>query len=300
MPEVSVIIPTYNCARYLGAAVDSVLAQSFSDIEVLVVDDGSKDNTPELMERYGSPVRYIRQPNGGVSVARNRGLAESQGNYVAFLDADDTWFPQKLQRQLGALTEQPACSICHTAFVIVNDDLVPMGVRHGQRAGATLDSLLRRGNVVGSICTVLAERRLFNLVGGFDSQLSQCADWDMWVRLAAHAKFLYLDVPLVTYRQHSAAMSSSIPLLERDSLRVLEKGFAMPELSPGLRARRSSAFARNYMVLAGSYFHARRYHYFIRCAFRALTLDPFQVRYLASYPARLVGRLLQKNAMARV
>src|SRR5207244_10103288 len=119
---------------------------------------------------------------------------------------------------------------------------------------------------VGSICTVLVERALLEKVGGFDPDLSQCADWDMWIRLARRSEFLYLDEPLVTYRQHGSQMSNNVPLLERDSLQVLSKGFRDPATPAALRACEARCMGRNWMVLAGSYFQARRYGDFLRCA----------------------------------
>jgi glycosyltransferase involved in cell wall biosynthesis len=154
MPEVSVIIPTYNSANYLTQAVDSVLAQTFRDNEILVVDDGSTDETEDVMRRYNSPVRYIRQKNGGVASARNRGIAESRGRYIAFLDADDTWYPIKLERQLAALDNRSDCQLCYSAFTLAASDLTPIRVVQSRRRGAAMEDLLLRGNVVGSICTV--------------------------------------------------------------------------------------------------------------------------------------------------
>ncbi len=295
MPEVSVIIPTYNSAQYVVEAVESVLAQTYQDFEILVIDDGSTDETAQMMRRYQTPVRYIHQQKGGVAVARNRGIQESQGRYVAFLDADDTWLPHKLERQIEALRQQPHDQVCYSAFTIVDSDLNLISLSQGQRRGSTLEDLLTRGNVIGSICTVVCERTLFDLVGGFDPVLSQCADWDMWVRLAAQTEFLYVDEPLVTYRQHDASMSRNAPLLEYDSLQVLSKGFAMPKLSESLRAQHQAAFARNYMVLAGTYFHARRYCDFLRCAARAVTMDIHQIRYLTAFPMRIAARLKTRN-----
>jgi glycosyltransferase involved in cell wall biosynthesis len=292
MPEVSIIIPTYNSAQYVVEAVESVLAQTWQDFEILVIDDGSTDETARVMHRYEAPVRYIRQANGGVAVARNRGIAESRGRYVAFLDADDTWLPHKLERQMETLRQQPHYRACYSAFTVVDVDLNPLGISRRQRRELTLEDLLTRGNIIGSICTVVCERALFDLVGGFDPALSQCADWDMWVRLAAQTEFLYVDEPLVTYRQHGSNMSRNAPLLEHDSLQVLGKGFAMPELSESLRAQRQAAFARNYMVLAGTYFYARRYRDFMRCAVRAVTMDFYQFRYLIGFPGRMMTRLL--------
>jgi glycosyltransferase involved in cell wall biosynthesis len=298
MPEVSVVIPTYNTAHYLGEAIDSVLIQSFRDIDILVIDDGSTDETEALMCRYGPPVRYIRQPNGGVAAARNRGIAEARGRYVAFLDADDVWQPQKLERQLAALAKQHSnARICYTAFIAVTTDLIPLGKHPSQRSGTVLEDLLTLGNVVGTPSTVLVERTLMTEEGGFDPALSQCADWDLWVRLAAVTDFAYVDEPLVGYRQHGNNMSRNAPLLEQDSVRVLEKGFAMPQLPASLRARRALAFARNYMVLAGSYFHAGRYRDFLRCATRAIELDARQLGYLFAFPVRrLLRRLRARRA----
>src|ERR1051326_205992 len=133
MPQVSVIIPTYNSAHYLADAVESVLSQTFQDIEVLIIDDGSTDETETVIQRYGSLVRCFRQRNSGVAVARNRGIEESRGEYVAFLDADDTWLPHKLERQLAALDECSDYGACYSAFTVVTSDLAPINVNRRKR-----------------------------------------------------------------------------------------------------------------------------------------------------------------------
>lgn len=290
MPLVSVVIPTYNSAHYVTAAVDSVLQQSFTDFEVLVIDDGSTDDTRAVLSRYGAPVRYHVQPNGGVSVARNRGIAESTGRYVAFLDADDTWYPQKLERQLDAMTRSPGFGLCYTGFRFVDDSMRPLRDFHPRQFENALEGMLFEGNIVSSVCTVLVERALFEDVGGFDPELSQCADWDMWVRVARRTQFLALDELLVTYRQHASNMSRSALLLERDSRRVLEKGFSDPTTPEALRTRANHALARNWMVLAGSYYHARSYREFLRCVSQAVWLDPAQVLRILGYPFRRISR----------
>jgi glycosyltransferase involved in cell wall biosynthesis len=296
MPEVSVVIPTYNSARYVGQAVDSVLAQGFEDLEVIVVDDGSTDDTAEVIGAKGAPVRYLHQANRGVSVARNHGIAECSGRYVAFLDADDVWAPQKLTKQVEALRGATTERVCYSAFLATDPDLNPIEVRRRGLVGTALETLLVHGNVVGGGSTVLCERELFDEAGGFDPHLSQCADWDMWVRLAARTEFLYLDEPLVSYRQHELSMSSDPRLLEDDSVRVLEKGFAMSGMPPTVAAQRRRALARNYMVLAGTYFQARRYRDFARCAARSVSLDPRRVGYLAGFPLRVARRMSDRAA----
>lgn len=298
MIKVSAIIPTYNSALYLASAVDSVLAQTLQEIEVVVIDDGSADETESLMRGYGSRVRYFRQRNGGVAVARNRGIRESRGRYVAFLDADDVWVPHKLETQLAALGKNPDHRACYSAFTIADSDLSPLGVNQSVRKASALEDLLLGGNLVGTPSSVLCERALFDEASGFDPTLSQCADWEMWIRLAVLTDFLYVNEPLVTYRQHGANMSRSVPLLERDSLRTLEKGFSMRGLKGTLRARRRAAFARNYMVLAGAYFHARLYQDFARCALRSLAMDIRQAGYLSAFPLRAAARMRNKSAGA--
>jgi len=291
MMEVSVVIPTYNSAHYVTTAVESVLAQSFTDIEIIVIDDGSTDATESVMARFGPPVRFIKQANRGVSSARNRGIAQSRGRTIAFLDADDTWCPNKLERQIEALGGQPGYRACFSAFTRVDQNLAPQSVARCKQGSATLQDLLLRGNVIGG-STVIAERSLFEQAGVFDPDLSQCADWDMWVRLAAFTDFLYLDDPLATYRQHDSNMSRDPSLLERDSVRVLGKGFSMAQLPTDLRAKRRRALARNDVVLAGCYWHARRYREVARCLKRAALLDLRECRHAAAFPLRVAGRRL--------
>lgn len=295
MPEVSVVIPTYNAAHYLVEAVDSVLRQSFQDFEILVMDDGSTDDTEEVARRYHSKVRYFSQQNSGVAIARNHGIERALGRYVAFLDADDIWAPHKLEIQLAAMADHKDYRICYSAFTITTADLTPISVNRSRRQAHALEDLLLRGNVIATPTTVMGERALFRASGGFDPALSQCADWDMWVRLAAQTDFLYIDEPLACYRRHGANMSRNAPLLERDSLRVLEKGFAMDGVADGLRARRRFALARNYMVVAGTHFHAGNYRDFVRCAARSVILDFRQTGYLMNFPVRRLARLFSHN-----
>jgi glycosyltransferase involved in cell wall biosynthesis len=288
---VSVIIATYNAAEYLIAAVESLLAQTSFPLEIFVIDDGSTDDTSAIMEGYGPPVRYIRQDNAGVAAARNRGIAESRGRYVAFLDADDLWEPTKLERQLSALDcAGSSCRACYTGYLAVTADLVPLRMHRTPCSGSMLSDLLTVGNVVGTPSTFLVEREVLLDRGGFDPALSTCADWDMWLRLATVTDFAYVDEPLVRYRVHGTNMSRNVPLLERDTLLMLEKAFAMPNLPSALHDRRRATFARNYMVLAGSYFQAGFYGSFARCAAHALLLDPRQAAYLMAYPVRRLAR----------
>jgi glycosyltransferase involved in cell wall biosynthesis len=286
--EVSVVIPAYNAVRYVAQTIERALAQTFADHEILVIDDGSTDGTERVVRAYPR-VRYHRQDNRGVAVARNRGIAEARGRYVAFLDADDLWLPHKLERQLGALRTAPACRACYSPFLAVDPHLREIGLVRRPRGASALEDLLRFGNVIGTPSTVLCERTLLEDLGGFDPDLSLCADWDLWIRLAAQTEFAYVDEPLVHYRWHAGNMSRDVALLDRESVRTLEKAFAMPGLPEALRARRRSALGRNQMVLAGSYFRAGRYRELLRCAARAVSLAPGQALRLLAFPLRVAA-----------
>jgi len=251
-----------------------------------VIDDGSTDTTRETLARFGEKIHYIYQTNSGVSLARNRGLAVASGRYVAFLDSDDAWYPNKIHRQLEALKQNPGAAACYSAFMVCDSTLSPVSVHTAEPRSSALEDMLLRGNLVSTPSTVICERELFTKVGGFDAKLSLCADWDMWLRLAAVTEFVYVDEPLVRYRKHDGNMSGNVALLEQDSIRVLEKGFAMPGLSRSLRLRRQAAIAHNDMVLAGSYFQAGLYRNFVRCASRAVAMDFKQAGRLIGFPLR--------------
>ena len=284
------MIPAYNAAPYVQQAVDSVLRQTYPDVEVLVVDDGSTDDTAARLATYGERIRVVRQANAGVARARNAGTASARGRYVAFLDADDIWQPEKIHEQLDALARAPGHRACYSAFSSVSSDLMPRPVSRTPRQGVLLEDLLFLGNVVGTPSTVVCERDLLLEVGGFDPALSTGADWDLWLRLALRTGFEYIDEPLVTYRIHAANMSRDVAALERDSVRLLEKALADPALPPHLRQARRRVLGHNDRVLAGSYFQAGHLVDGARCAARALVRHPAEIRYILEYPRRLLGR----------
>ena len=283
--DVSVVIPAYNAAHYIASAIESALAQTTAPREIIVIDDGSTDDTRAIVERFGGDVRYVIQQNRGVSAARNNGIDQSRSKYVAFLDADDTWLPVKIERQIAALNAAQGRA-SYTAHLVVDDRSKPLFVNRSERHLTSISDLLTKGNVVGSPSSVLCERSLFAEVGKFDTAFSLCADWEMWIRIATVTEFVPVDEPLVKYRVHGDNMSLDVSLLEDDSLRTLRKGFALAALPPAVRGRRRTSFAHNYMVLAGSYARAQRPLHGLRCALESLVRDPRQTRELLAYFAR--------------
>jgi len=210
-PRVSVVIPTYNRLEKVGNTIDSALAQTFSDIEVVVVDDGSSDDTGRLLAKdYGNRIRYYYQPNQGVSVARNRGISEARGNWIAFLDSDDLWEKDKLEWQLRTLEQfRPQVGVCYTDARLINHietrtlfQMSEDSYHHTGIVGANRDVLkllVRPGGagMVVCVCSVLARADLIRRTGGFDTRLQYGEDSEFLFRLATLTDFCYVNLPLI-------------------------------------------------------------------------------------------------------
>jgi len=198
-PLVSVIIPAYNRAWILKEAVDSVLSQNFFDFELIVVDDGSEDNTQDILASYGNRIRIIRQKNKGVSSARNKGIFSSSGRYIAFLDSDDIWLKGKLSTQLEFFESNPDALICQTEEIwLKNGRMVNPGKRHKKISGFFFEKSLELCMVSPS--AVMMQRSLFDKVGLFDETLSACEDYDMWLRVNCRHPISLISTPLIIKR----------------------------------------------------------------------------------------------------
>ncbi|MGA9753776.1 MAG: glycosyltransferase family A protein [Desulfobaccales bacterium] len=229
VPAVSVIIPTYNRAALVGQALASVQAQSFRDFEVLVVDDGSTDATPEVLAGWRE-VRVLRHPRRrGVSAARNTGVACARGEWLAFLDSDDLWRPAKLARQMAYLADRPDLRLCQT-----DETWVRRGVRvnqpltHRKVAGWIFGPSLERCMVSPS--AVVLHRRVFEDHGGFDTTLAAGEDYDLWLRLTWRYEVGLVDEPLVIKRGGHPDQLSGQWGIDRFRIRALVKLLAEPDL----------------------------------------------------------------------
>lgn len=227
MPVVSVVMPAFNASRYIGAAIDSALAQTFADLEILVVDDGSTDDTADIVARAAARdarVRLIRQSNGGVSVARNAALRASRGQYIALLDSDDIWEPGFLAAQVTILDNRPDIAIVTANAFILG------GPRDGQparpfpdpRPQPTAAGIVADEAAVFIMCVF--RRAVYETIGGFDESKATNEDYDYWIR-AAHAGFRFLrhDTPLGHYRTHPTSLSANESRMHRGILVVLKQ-----------------------------------------------------------------------------
>lgn len=222
---VSVIIPAYNAAWCIQRAVDSVLGQGFRDFELIVVDDGSTDDTVDILAAYGDKLRVIKKGNGGLSSARNAGIRSAHGRYVAFLDADDHWMPSKLEKQVALMTMRPELAFCSTAALLVDPDHKHMGVWHC--ASSTMSALETifsiNAYVAGSGSAVLIRKDVLIQVGWFDEQLRSLEDIDMWMRLAAIGGYACIDEPLTVILKRPGSMSGNMDVMRNAAITVMRK-----------------------------------------------------------------------------
>jgi glycosyltransferase involved in cell wall biosynthesis len=213
-PLVSVTIPSYNHAQFLGQAIESVLAQSYSNFELIVVDDGSTDNTAEVARHY-SPVRYIYQENAGLSSARNSGLRQSCGEFLVFLDADDRLLPHALEAGINCMREHPECAFVsgHCRVIDLNGAILPTPRQRRVEHEHYLQ-LLRGGTYIWCPASVFYQRRIFDFVHGFDRELNPVADQDLYLRITRDFPVYSHNHVIVEYRQHSSNMSRDVSKME--------------------------------------------------------------------------------------
>ncbi|NEP15203.1 MAG: glycosyltransferase [Symploca sp. SIO2C1] len=226
MSLVSVIIPAYNAQETILETIDSVLQQTFADFEVIIVDDGSQDSTLEIVSAItDSRLKVLSYPNAGACVSRNRGFAEAKGEFIAFLDADDLWTPDKLEAQLAALEANPQAAVAYSWTNCIDE--AGKFLRRGNHLSVNGDvyAELLLSDVLENGSTPLIRREALAAVGGFDESLAAAQDWDLYLRLAANYQFVAVPSPQVLYRISTNSMSSNVLRLESASLQVIEKAF---------------------------------------------------------------------------
>lgn len=250
LPRVSVIIPTYNRGRMLKEAIDSVLGQDYPHFDLVVVDDGSTDATAELLKTYGQDLVVIRQPNRGVSAARNAGIAAASGRYIAFLDSDDLWLPQKLTRQVQFFNLHPEALICQTEEIwIRNGRRVNPKLRHTKLSGMIFEPSLHLCLVSPS--AVMIRRSLFDKVGLFDESLPACEDYDLWLRVSCRYPVYLIDMPQIIKQGGHPDQLSKAPGLDKYRIQSLVKILESGLLSRGQKAAAVTVLKEKCAIYAG-------------------------------------------------
>lgn len=285
MPQVSVIIPTYNRAGFLAGAVRSVLAQSFKDVEIVVVDDCGSDDTEKVIQGFGlAGIRYLRhdQQRGGAA-ARNTGIVNSSGEYIAFLDDDDEWYPEKLMRQMSVMLASPSeVGGVYTGYFIVDRG---NGQIRGQivptRRGNLYQALLA-GNCIGGTSCMLLRRSCFDRIGLFDERLPSFQDYDLWLRAAPTYRFDYIREPMLKYFVHGDKIWTNSQALA-DGLELMLGKYG-----------HSAAFRKKcgayYLGLGVQHCEANRFDAGRKALMRAARLNPLAVEPYVYLLLALFGR----------
>ena len=221
--KISVIIPTFNRKKTLERAIHSVINQSLSPFEILIIDDGSNDGTKEWVKESFQDIKYIYQNNQGVSSARNKGIKHAYGDWVAFLDSDDEWLPNKLYEQVKAIGSNPEIKFFHTNEIWIRNGVrVNQMKKHKKYGGYIFEKCLDICKVSPS--SVLIKKEIFDDVGAFDNSLRVCEDYDLWLRITSKYPVVFLDIPLIyKYGGHAGQLSKVNDGIESYRIQSLEK-----------------------------------------------------------------------------
>jgi len=289
---VSVIIPNYNYGRFIAESIQSVLAQTYPIHEIIVVDDGSTDDSIEIIRQFGNKARLITQQNQGVGAARNIGVENSSGEFIAFLDADDIWLPTKIEEQLKIFTDKEVGLVSCGAREFNSQNGETIEILLPDKTEWSAESiLLRRHSINVSGNSIVVRRQTFEKVGGFDNrkQMHPAEDWEFCYRAALAGKVASVSKVLVNYRNHGGNGHLKTPQMERALILAHEKTFtdALPELD----LLRRKSLGKLHTILAGSYFQAGEYRQFIKHTLRALQANPSNITRYVSFPWRIIRRL---------
>lgn len=243
MPKVSIITAAYNHVDFVRQSVESALNQTYRDFEHIVVDDGTTDGTAEVLQSYGNQIKYIRQENRGAHAAINAGIRASSGEYIAILDSDDAWLPQKLERQMPVFDKCPRAGLVYSQAYVMDATgrIGNPGVLLGEAVDRErpFEDLLTNNRI--PVLTAIIKRRCFDEVGGFSEDLPALADWELWIRIAARWPLVFVPEILALYRDHGRNTSHTLTKnghLIRDRLKLLKETAANLPDGPETERRR--------------------------------------------------------------
>ena len=246
--KISVIIPTYNRKKTLARAIQSVINQSLSPFEILIIDDGSNDGTEEWVKENFRNIKYIYQNNHGVSSARNIGIENAYGDWVAFLDSDDEWLPNKLFEQVKSIQSNPKIKFFHTNEIWIRNGVrVNQMKKHKKYGGYIFEKCLDICRISPS--SVLIQKEVFDNIGVFDESLRVCEDYDLWLRITSKYPVVFLDVPLIyKYGGHADQLSKVNDGIESYRIQSLEKIIKSGFLSDGQKVMAVNALVNKMKI----------------------------------------------------
>lgn len=304
-PTVSVIIPTFNGSQFISQTIDSVLVQDFNDFEIIVIDDESSDATPDIVSKYKSPVRLINQTNSGVCVARNRGIREARGSFIAFLDHDDYWFPNKLSSELAAFSVYPDAGVVfgkfhrwtlamETGHYPCPSTLSELSKPDGEDpdfTGWIYHQMLLDSQVLTS--AALARVDIFKKCGAFDESLPFSEDWEFWLRVSRQFQFVKLRQTTTLYRQHPTQGSRWIRPVDYATQLIEHAIKEYGLIGPDGKSVDRKALKKRMAVL--NFWHGQGHLYYGNMSIAKASLkkawltEPFSLRYLAYFIISTLG-----------
>jgi glycosyltransferase involved in cell wall biosynthesis len=278
MGKVSIIIPTFNRRDYITIALDSVLAQTYREYEIIIIDDGSSDDTKEVLKPYQDNVRYFYQDNKGIPTTRNRGIRESQGDYIGFLDSDDHWLPEKLERQIECFSKYPNYGMVATRCSCTTPDGRFIKNNRPGKSGWILNDLFKANFIRTS--SAMIRKECLEKVGLFDESLPECEEYDMWLRIAKHYPIGFINEPLTVYTDNPQGVSTDSLSGRILRLKVLEKDY-LKECIPSTLYRKR--LASNYHYVGRHYLDSRERSEGRKYLKHAITLYPLNPKILFYY-----------------
>ena len=293
LPLVSIVIPAYNATRTLRATVQSALEQTFQDFEIVIVDDGSKDETFKLAQELAnedSRIKALTQPNGGAAAARNAGIEAARGKYVALLDADDLWLADKLNRQVEFLEANQNVFAVQCGALFVNDAMQVLSVRQCTDTGNSFRESLLFENIPAFLSALIARRDKLIEVGMFDTKLEILEEWDMALKMSRFGKMRSIVEPLVLYRVHAGNRHSNVGIHIKPGQLILQRLFDDPTIPDDVLQNRRRIYGTFYRTLAGGYFNQKQYKQFVSWFIKSVTTDPHQIAYMLQLPLRILAR----------
>lgn len=248
-PVISVIIPVYNGAKTVRETIESVLNQTYHDFEIIVINDGSQDDTLAIINSIqNQKIQLFSYPNAGLSASRNRGFARARGEFIAFLDADDLWTTDKLESQLTALQQNPQAAVAYSWTDHIDECSQFLRPASYTSCSGNVYERLLIGNFISCGSNTLIRTQALSNVGGFDESLKAAEDWDMWLRLAALYEFVVVPRPQVLYRISPYSMSANISRMEAASLQVIERAYSQAPQSLQHRKKESLGFLYKFLM----------------------------------------------------
>lgn len=275
-PTVSVIVPTYNRANLIARAIKSVLNQTYQNFEIIVVDDKSTDGTKEVVKNFKDKrIKYIclKKNSGTSSKPRNVAIEKSQGKYIAFLDSDDEWLPEKLEKQIAVFqTKTPHTGVIYTGYFVRDWKGKVIGTATPKYRGI-VDEKILISNFIGA-STVMVKRECLAKVGGFDTNLPCCQDWDMWIKLSKHFEFDFIPENLVEYHMHNDGRTSA-------NFQAVIKGYetVLKKFSEDIEKQKRKVKANCYFNLGNYYCHLGNMHEARHNTIKAILIQPWNIKY---------------------